>query len=185
MQITTPFFVCFFPLNLGSLCITDKHQNPRFKSVTESIPEKRGKATNLSSVIKFHNLSFFWYFCTIIHSDWNTAPDLRLLILLCVHGCGLYFISKDCRVELAMLRSLTLQVLESGSPWFEAGYFWVWSGGSQLKTWTASFPGWSFSAGIVVSRAGGPFEQSSRVTSWVRLVGWERGIFICPSCQFS
>lgn len=59
--ITTPFFFfpLFLPLNLGSLCISDKHQNPRFKSVTESIPEKRGKATNLSSAIKFHNLSFF------------------------------------------------------------------------------------------------------------------------------
>lgn len=109
------FFSSFFPLNLGSLYITDKHQSPRFKSVTESIPGKRGKATNLSSVIKFYNLSlslfsffsffFFWYFCTIIHSACGTVPDLRLLILLCVHGCGLYFLSKDSQVELAMPKS--------------------------------------------------------------------------------
>lgn len=81
----------YFPLNLGSLCITDMDQSPRFKSVTEPIPEKQGKATNLSSVLKFHNLSFSWYFCAIIHLACDTVPALRLLILLCVHGCGLYF----------------------------------------------------------------------------------------------
>lgn len=77
------FFVCFFPLNLGSLCITDKHQNPRFKSVTESIPEKRGKATNLSSVIKFHNLSFFDIFVLLF---------TRLEILRQICACSFYYV---------------------------------------------------------------------------------------------
>ena len=43
--------------------------------------------------------------------------------------------------------------------WFEAGYFEVWSGEGQLKTRTASFTGWSFSAEIVVRAAGEQFAQ--------------------------
>lgn len=69
--ITTPGFFggCFFfsPLNLGSLHITDKHQSPRFKSVTESIPGKQRKATNLSSVVKFYNLSLSLSFLIFLY----------------------------------------------------------------------------------------------------------------------
>lgn len=83
----TPVFFFFFPLNLGSLHITDKHQNPRFKSVTESLPEKWGRATNLSSVRKFHNLSF---------SDIFVLLFTRLAVLgqicACSFGdCGLLY----------------------------------------------------------------------------------------------
>lgn len=71
------------PLNLGSLHIIDKHGSPRYKSVTESIPKKQGKATNLSSVIKFHNLSFFDIFVLLF-------TQLAALCQTC--ACSFYYV---------------------------------------------------------------------------------------------
>lgn len=80
----TPGFDFFFPLNLGSLHLIDKHQSPRFKSVTESFPEKRGKATNLSSVTQFCNLSF---------SDIFILLFTRLAVLRQICACSFYDVS--------------------------------------------------------------------------------------------
>lgn len=114
--MTPVFFFSFSSsLNLGSLHITDKHQSPRFKSVTEPFPGKWGRATHLSSVRKFHDLSF---------SDIFVLLFTRLAVLGQIGACSFddvcvavgCFTSGDPGAELAMPRRSRGTVPESGFP---------------------------------------------------------------------